>query len=291
MEKDQLIKNKKVSSGYPLKEGLFKGIKVLFLSIFSLMMIYPLYWLITSAFKTNEEFFSQPYSFPTNFAFDNIIRAWEVADLGRAMLNSTIVTVSATVLTVFLGALTAYVLARFAFRLKAFLMVFFLLGMLIPIHSTLVPLFTMMNQVGLLNTYWALILPYTAFELPIAIFLTVAYMSSIPKELEEAAVIDGSGYWGVFFRIMLPLSVPALSTVAILSFLRYWNEFVFALVFINDSSLKTLPLSLAIFSDGFSTDYALTMAAMTVAVIPTIIMYLIFQEQIMKGMVAGSVKG
>lgn len=291
MKNKSLYREKNSAFIYSLKEGLFKVIKILFLSIFSLMMIYPLYWLITSAFKTNEEFFLHPHSFPTSFVFDNIIRAWEVADLGRAMLNSTIVTVCATALTVFLGALTAYVLSRFSFRLKGFLMVFFLLGMLIPIHSTLVPLFTIMNQVGLLNSYLALILPYTAFELPIAIFLTVAYMGSIPKELEEAAVIDGTGYWGVFFKIMLPLSVPALSTVAILAFLRNWNEFVFALVFINDSSLKTLPLSLSVFSDGFSTDYVLTMAAMTVAVIPTIVMYLIFQEQIMKGMVAGSVKG
>jgi raffinose/stachyose/melibiose transport system permease protein len=149
----------------------------------------------------------------------------------------------------------------------------------------------MMNKVGLLNSYSALILPYTAFEPPIAIFLIVAYMSAIPKELEEAAIIDGSGYWGIFFKIMLPLSVPALSTVAILAFLRDWNEFVFALVFINDSALKTLPLSLAVFSDGFSTDYALTMSAMTIAVIPTIVMYVLFQEQIMKGMTAGAVKG
>ncbi|KAA0965091.1 carbohydrate ABC transporter permease [Sporosarcina sp. ANT_H38] len=274
-----------------LKDIIFTVIKNIFLTIISLLMVYPLYWLITSAFKTNDEFFSDPYSLPSTWVFENIVRAWEVADLGRAMINSTIVTVSATLLTVFLGALTAYALSRFTFKLKGFLIVFFLLGMLIPIHSTLVPLFTMMNLVGLLDTYWALILPYTAFELPIAIFLTVAYMTTIPKELEEAAIIDGSGYWGIFFKMMLPLSVPALSTVAILSFLRYWNEFVFALVFINDSSLKTLPLSLAIFSDGFSTDYVLTMAAMTVAVVPTIVMYLIFQEQIMKGMVAGSVKG
>lgn len=279
------------SLGFSLKTGLFKAIRVLFLTTFSLLMVYPLYWLITSAFKTNEEFFTQPYAFPTSFTFENFQRAWEVANLGQAMINSTIVTVTATVLTIFLGALTAYVLSRFTFKLKGVLVVFFMLGMLIPVHSTLVPLFTLMNEVGLLDTYWALILPYTAFELPIAIFLTVAYMSTIPKELEEAAVIDGSGYWGIFFKIMLPLSVPALSTVAILAFLRYWNEFVFALVFINDSSLKTLPLSLAIFSDGFSTDYALTMAAMTIAVLPTIVMYLMFQEQIMKGMVAGSVKG
>ena len=274
-----------------LKDKMFTVIKNIFLAVTSLMMIYPLYWLITSAFKTNEEFFSAPYSLPTTWVFENIARAWEVANLGTAMLNSTIVTVSATLLTVFLGALTAYALSRYTFKLKGFLMAFFLLGMLIPIHSTLVPLFIIMNKVGLLNTYWALILPYTAFELPIAIFLTAAYMASIPKEVEEAAIIDGTGYWGIFFKIMLPLSVPALATVTILAFLRNWNEFVFALVFINSSSLKTLPLSLAVFSDGFSTDYVLTMAAMTVAVVPTIIMYLIFQEQIMKGMVAGSVKG
>ncbi|WP_244535211.1 carbohydrate ABC transporter permease [Gracilibacillus kekensis] len=270
---------------------VFKFLKTVFLLVFSLLMIYPLYWLAISSFKTTEEFFRFPYSLPNEWTFDNFTRAWELADMGTAMINSTIVTVVGTALTVFLGALTAYVLSRFTFRLKGLVMLLFVIGMLIPIHSTLVPLFSIMNEVGMLNTYLALILPYTAFELPISVFLITAYMSSIPKEIDEAAVIDGSGYWGVFFRMMLPMSVPAMSTVAILAFLRYWNEYVFALVFINDTSLKTLPLSLSIFSDGYSTDYALTMAAMAIAVIPTIVMYVFFQEQIMKGMVAGSVKG
>lgn len=285
------LKNQTPSNTFQVKKFVFNSLKNVFTGAFSLLMIYPLYWLMISAFKTNEEFFQHPYSLPKEWTIDNIIRAWDIANLGRAMINSGIVTISATLLTVFLGALTAYVLSRFSFRFKGFLMMFFLLGMLIPIHSTLVPLFTMMNRVGLLDTYWALILPYTAFELPISIFLITAYMSSIPREIEEAAVMDGSGYWGNFFRLMLPLSVPAMTTVAILAFLRNWNEFVFALVFINDSQLKTLPLSLSIFSDGFSTDYGLTMAAMAIAVIPTIVMYVFFQEQIMKGMVAGAVKG
>lgn len=283
-EKGSIILNK-------IKKTAFSWLKNIFLLGVALIMVYPLYWLFLSAFKTSEDFFKNPFSLPTEWTLDNIFRAWEVANLGTAMINSSIVTISATILTVFLGALTAYALSRFSFRFKGFLMGFFVLGLLIPIHSTLVPLFIMMNKVGLLNTYWALILPYTAFELPIAIFLTVAYMSSIPKELEEAAYIDGSGYWGVFFKVMMPLSVPILSTVAILSFLRYWNEFVFALVFISDSKLKTLPLSLAIFSDGYSTNYGLTMGAMAIAVVPTILVYLLFQEQIMKGMMAGSVKG
>lgn len=273
------------------KQFIFTCIKNSVLFGFALLMIYPLYWLFISAFKTSEDFFQNPFRLPTEWIIDNIVEAWKVANLGTAMINSVIVTVTATILTVFLSALTAYAISRFDFRLKGPLMAFFLLGLLIPIHSTLVPLFIMMNKVGMLNTYWALILPYTAFELPISIFLTVAYMQSIPKDLEESAHIDGSGYWGIFFRMMLPLSAPILFTVAILSFLRYWNEFVFALVFINDANLKTLPLSLAIFSDGYTTNYGLTMGAMAVAVIPTIIMYLIFQEQIMKGMLAGAIKG
>ncbi|MBW8351364.1 carbohydrate ABC transporter permease [Bacillus sp. IITD106] len=267
------------------------GIANIILLVFAFAMLYPLYWLFISAFKTNQDFFSNPYSFPTYWVLENITRAWELAGLGKAMINSAIVTFTALILTIFLGALTAFVLSRFNFRLKGPLMAFFVLGMLIPIHSTLVPLFIMMNKIGILDTYWALILPYTAFELPLAIFIIAAYMTSLPKEIEEAALIDGTGYWGTFFRIILPLSVPAMATVAILAFLRYWNEFAFALVFINDQALKTLPLALTIFSDGFGTDYSLTMAAMAVAVVPTIIIYLIFQEQIMKGMVAGSVKG
>lgn len=279
------------SKSKSVKDIFFTIVKNGLLIIFALLMIYPLIWLFISAFKTSEDFFQNPFLLPSEWILDNIIDAWNIAHLGKAMINSIIVTVSATCLTVFVGALTAYALSRFSFKLKGLLMAFFLLGLLIPIHSTLVPLFIMMNKIGMLNTYWALIFPYTAFELPIAIFLATAYMSTIPKDLEESAYIDGSGYWGVFFRMMLPLSTPILFTVAILSFLRYWNEFVFALVFINDSSLKTLPLSLAMFSDGYTTNYGLTMGAMAVAVVPTIIMYVIFQEQIMKGMMAGAVKG
>jgi raffinose/stachyose/melibiose transport system permease protein len=167
----------------------------------------------------------------------------------------------------------------------------FLLGMLIPVHSTLVPLFILMKKVSLLDTYFALILPYTAFELPLAIFVIAAFLLSIPKEIEESALMDGAGYWRIFFRMMLPLSLPALATVAILGFLRFWNDFAFALVFISRPALKTVPLSLSIFATGYSTDYKLTMAAMSIAVLPTILMFLHFQEQIMKGMTARAVKG
>jgi raffinose/stachyose/melibiose transport system permease protein len=261
------------------------------MAIYAVVTLYPLLWLFASALKTNDEFFSRPFQLPTVWQWENLSRAWKVSDMSTGMLNSVIVTLASLVLTLVIGALAAYVLSRFQFRFKLFYMGLFLLGMLIPIHSTLVPLFILMNKAHLLNTYWALILPYTAFELPIAIFIVQAYMNTFPKDIEEAGMIDGTGYWGIFTKIMLPLSAPALSTVAILAFLRFWNDFSFALVFISKPALKTLPLSLSVFATGYMTDYKLTMAALSIAVIPTIIVYLIFQEHIMKGMIAGAVKG
>ncbi|MEK8132858.1 carbohydrate ABC transporter permease [Paenibacillus filicis] len=262
-----------------------------FLTVYALLTLYPLIWLFISSFKSNQDFYGKPFSLPTVWQIENYIKAWKVAGIGTALTNSVIVTFSSMALTLLLGTLAAYVLSRLQFRLKGIIMGLFVLGMLIPIHSTLVPLFIMMKSMGILDSYAALILPYTAFELPVAIFVVAAYLTSVPKEVEEAAMIDGNGYWGIFFRVILPLSVPAMATVSILAFLRFWNDFAFALVFINKQALKTLPLSLSIFSDGFGTDYSLTMAAMAIAVIPTIVIYLIFQEQIMKGMVAGAVKG
>ncbi|OUS76500.1 ABC transporter permease [Paenibacillus sp. MY03] len=267
------------------------GVVKALLLVYAAVTLYPLYWLMISAFKSNQEFFNRPYAWPQNFQIDNITRAWDLGKMGQALINSTIVTLAAVVLTIVLGTLAAYALERFTFKMNNIIKGIFLLGMLIPIHSTLVPLFIFMNKIGLLDTYWSLILPYTAFELPIAIFLGMAYLASIPREVEEAAMIDGNGWWGVFGRIIFPLCLPVISTVTILAFLRFWNDFSFALVFINSQALKTLPLSLSLFSDGFGTDYSLTMGAMFIAVIPTIVIYLIFQEQIMKGMVAGSVKG
>jgi raffinose/stachyose/melibiose transport system permease protein len=261
------------------------------MTVYGILTLYPLFWLFISAFKTNAEFLNRPFSLPLTWQVDNFVKAWQTSKMGTAFVNSVIVSMASLIITLFISGLASFILARLQFRFKGWILGFFVVGMLIPIHSTLVPLFILMKQLSLLNTYWALILPYTAFALPTAIFVLVAYLSSVPKEIEEAAFIDGTGLWGVFLKIMLPISLPALSTVTILSFLHFWNDFSFALVFISKSTLKTLPLSIATFADGFQTDYSLTLAAMTIAVIPTILVYLLFQEQVMKGMTAGAVKG
>lgn len=261
------------------------------MTLYAIVTLYPLFWLFISAFKSNEEFYSRPFQLPTVWHWDSFKRAWTVAKMGTSMANSVIVTALSLVLMIIVAALAAYVLSRFKFRGKVLVMGLFLLGMLIPIHSTLVPLFIVMNKIHLLNTYGALVFPYAAFELPVAIFIIQAYMLTFPKEIEEAAHIDGSGYWGIFRRIMLPLAAPAIATVSILGVLRFWNDFAFALVFISKPALQTLPLSLSMFATGYMTDYELTMAALAIAVIPTIVIYLIFQRSIMQGMVAGAVKG
>ncbi|CAI6028230.1 Diacetylchitobiose uptake system permease protein NgcG [Paenibacillus sp. JJ-100] len=277
-------------TGHPIRR-MRSGIVWTLLTVYGILTLYPFYWLVISAFKTNEDFYSRPFGLPAHWNAANFTNAWESSKLGTAFGNSLTVSIGSLILTLFIAALASFILARFQFRWKGLIMTFFVVGMLIPIHSTLVPLFILMKQMSLLNTYWALILPYTAFALPTAVFVLTAYLISIPRDIEEAAFMDGTGLWGLFTRIMLPMSLPALSTVTILSFLHAWNDFSFALVFINKTGLKTLPLAIANFADGYQTDYGLTLAAMTLSVIPTIIVYLIFQEQVMKGMTAGAVKG
>ncbi|MED4954693.1 carbohydrate ABC transporter permease [Paenibacillus macerans] len=277
--------------GHGVLRKIRNGILWTGLTIYGILTLYPFFWLVISAFKTNADFYARPFGLPEVWRGDNFLRAWESSRLGAAFGNSLVVSAGSLALTLFIAALTSFVLARFQFRWKGGVLAFFVVGMLIPIHSTLVPLFILMKQMSLLNTYWALILPYTAFALPTAIFVLTAYLTSVPRELEEAAFIDGTGLWGLFFRIMLPMSVPALATITIISFLHAWNDFSFALVFINKTALKTLPLAIANFADGYQTDYGLTLAAMTLSVLPTIALYLLFQEQMMKGMTAGAVKG
>ncbi|WP_010273065.1 carbohydrate ABC transporter permease [Paenibacillus senegalensis] len=279
------------SAGRPNGRKIKGAVSWTLLTLYGILSLYPLYWLFISSFKTTGEFFNRPFALPETWMFENFSNAWMGSNIGRAFGNSLITSLGSLALTLFIAMLASFIIARFQFRFKAMILTFFVIGMLIPIHSTLVPLFIMMKEISMLNTYWALIFPYTAFALPTAIFILTAFLSSVPKELEEAAFMDGSGLWGIFFRIMIPISLPAISTVVILSFLNSWNDFSFALVLITSAGLKTLPLAISNFADGYTTDYGLTLAAMTMAVVPTIFMYLIFQEQVMKGMTAGAVKG
>nr|WP_246131989.1 carbohydrate ABC transporter permease [Paenibacillus hemerocallicola] len=253
--------------------------------------IVPLLWMAVNSFKSEQEYALHPVGLPKQWIIDNFKKAWEIAHLGTYFWNSIFVTLASVALTVFLGALASYFLSRFEFRGRKWVYGSFMLGMVIPIHATLIPIFLLMQKIGLLDTRMSLILPYTAFHLSITVFILVGFMSTFPRDIEESAVMDGSGIFRIFWSIILPMTRPAIATVVILNFIYNWNEFLFALVLINDSALKTLPLGLANFAGKETTNQTLQMAALTMALVPIVLFYLALQKQLVQGMTAGAVKG
>ncbi|WP_248927281.1 carbohydrate ABC transporter permease [Paenibacillus hamazuiensis] len=262
-----------------------------FLAVLCLANIIPILWMIVSSFKSEEEFSVNPVGWPKLWDFSNYPKAWKVAHLGTYFWNSLLVTAAAIVLTVLLGALCSYFIARFEFRWSKWVYGLFIVGMTIPIHATLVPIFSLMKKLGLLNTQLSLVLPYTAFHLSITIFILVGFMKSFPKDIEESAIIDGGGAYRIFWSIVLPMTRPALATVVIINFIYNWNEFLFALVLISKNGLKTLPLGLANFAGTETKFQTMQMAALTMALAPVLIFYMLLEKQLVQGMTAGAVKG
>jgi len=261
------------------------------LIFFTIVNAYPIFWMIMNSFKTAKEFSNSPFSIPVKWVLENYSEAWITANIGKYFFNSLVVGIAAVIISIFVGALASYFLSRFNFKGGKLLYGFFIVGLLVPIHATLVPMFILMQKLGILNTYWALILPYVAFNLPITIFLLTSFMTSFSKEIEESAVMDGCGVFRIFWSIILPMSRPAIATAVILNFINNWNEFSFALVLINDKSLNTLPLGLANFAGQYTTNYTAQMAGLSMVLVPTIAFYLVMEKQIVQGMTQGAVKG
>ncbi|MBW4084374.1 carbohydrate ABC transporter permease [Paenibacillus sp. S150] len=273
------------------KTPLFKFFAYTFLSLFAIMNIIPIFWMIINSFKEEQEYAANPFSFPTTLHFSNYTKAWEIANMNIYFLNSLLITFVSLVVTVLLGSLAAYFLARFTFKLRGFTYALFLLGMLVPIHATLIPIFLIMQKLSLIDTYLSLILPYTAFHLSLTVFILEGFMRGFPKDLEESGIMDGAGVFRIFWSIILPITRPAMATVVILNFIYNWNEYLFALVLITSNSLKTLPLGLANFVGVETASYTLQMSALTIALVPILIFYLLLQKQLVTGMTAGAVKG
>ncbi|WP_252315956.1 carbohydrate ABC transporter permease [Sinobaca sp. H24] len=273
------------------KKKLRKSFIYIILILFALVNGYPILWMVMNSFKTSQDFSLNPFGLPENWVFSNFTEAWFTANIGTFFFNSVLVGIGAVVIAIFTGALASFFLARFQFKGKNFIYGFLVVGLLIPIHSTLVPMYILMQNLGILNTYWALIFPYVAFNLPITIFLLTSFMRSFPKEIEESAIMDGCGTFRIFWSIILPMTKPAIATAVIINFINNWNEFAFALVLISDEALQTLPLGLANFAGAYTTNYPAQMAGLTLVLIPTIIFYLLMEKQIVQGMTQGAVKG
>jgi len=270
---------------------LLRTIKIILLGVFTLISIAPLAWILLSSFKTNREIMLSAFSLPSSFDFKGYRVALEVSPILRFYGNSLIIATASTILNLLFVSMTAYVFARFEFKGRALMALMISSSLLIPSSALLMPIYRIMVSIHLFDTIFGLILVHTALGLPTSFFVIRSYFQSIPKELEEAAYIDGCGYMKTFFVIVLPLAKSGLSTVAVLQFLMSWNEFMFALVLTKSEKVRTLPLALNYFTTQFSFNYTALFAALTMVILPSIIIYIILQEQVTQSMVTGAIKG
>lgn len=273
------------------EKPVVKALKYLLLGLFALLCLYPIFWLVLSSFKTSNELFDNPWGLPAALNFDNYLYAMEVGHIGRFFVNSVIVAVAAVFFAVLFSCMIAYAITRMQWKLSKLALNLFLLGMMIPIYATIIPLFSIFNSLGLLNTLWAVILPHIAFSFPMAIFILTGFFVTIPRDIEEAAVVDGCGILRIFFQIILPISVSSVVTVAVIVFINIWNDLLLPQIFLSDESKMTLPVGLTAFQGQYGTNYVGQIAAVVITVIPSIIVYILLHKNIMEGMVAGAVKG
>lgn len=267
--------------------GLLAGAGLLALAA---LFFFPMIWMVLSSFKSNADIFSSPFALPTSIDLGRWADAWEVGQIGRYALNSAIVTTVSVTGILLLGAGAAFAFSRYRFRGRAAFMSLFALGLLLPLQSYFIAQSSLFTQLAITDTRLALIIPYTAMGLPLAIYLLKVYLDALPEELFEAARIDGAGDLRVFRALALPLLRPGLATVAIFSALASWNEFLLALLYIQDDTLKTIPTGLLAFSSRYVTDYSLLFSALSIITLPMIVIYVVFNRQIVEGITAGSVK-
>lgn len=258
--------------------------------LFLILMGYPFIFVLFTSFKTPMEYMMNVWAFPKALSFENYDKVLQPYFL-RYFLNSIIVS-SCTVATVILiASMASYAFARMQFRFNKYLFMVFVAGMMIPVHTTLIPVYVLINKIGVYDTLPGLMGPYTSFSLPVAIFIMTGFFKEVPKELEEAALMDGCSHWIIFRKIMFPLSTPAIATVGIYNFLYTWNEFIYALVLINSPSVKTLPLGIREFYGMESVNIPGVITAILVGSLPVLIFYFLAQERVINGLVSGAVKG
>ncbi len=279
------------STGSVTIDIVAKAGKWIVLGFFLAFTFFPLLWLLVSSFKTDLELISRPFSLPEVWQFHNYINAFLLSDLHLLFLHSITVSFLSTGLNILVASMAAFVLSRFRFRLKNIILIVILAGVLIPIIALMVPYFKLIKSMGLYDTLLALIITYAAINLPISVFLLHGFMAGIPKEHEEAGVIDGCSFWQRYSRIIFPLSKLGVVTAGTFVFLYSWNEFIYALLLTSSVRARTLQLGIRFFKSQFRYDYTSMFAALVVTIIPGIVVYVIFHEKIIQGLTSGALKG
>ncbi|MDR6552495.1 carbohydrate ABC transporter permease [Paenibacillus qinlingensis] len=272
--------------------SILKVIVIIFLSLLVVTQVYPLLWLFIYSLKTNEEILSgRFFALPHVLQWSNFSNAVKAGHYFQYLKNSLFVTLITMVSVLFLSSLTAFAITRFKWKYGPLVMVIFLIGMMVPMQATLLPLMLIFKNLSILNTHLSIILPYIAFQTPVAVFILSGFMRSIPAEIEESAVVDGAGIFKIFTGVILPISVPPMMTVCILTFINIWNEYILAATFISSERLKTLPFGVNSFVSQYSVNYGAIGAFLVLGALPVIIVYFLLADKITKGMVAGAVKG
>ena len=264
--------------------------KYIFMLVCVVVAVFPLVWVFFSSFKTNAEIFASGIALPTTYNLDGFRAALDIAPIPRFFVNSVIIGVATTVLNVSLVSMAAYVFARFTFKGKNLLYALIMLSLVIPMTALLHPVYIVIQRMGLADTYMGMVLVYTALNLPMSLLILRASFASIPRGLEEAAYIDGASFMRTFVQVMLPCAKGGLASAAVLTFLGSWNEFTFALILTSSERVRTLPLALSFFQSQFTFNFTAMFAAITIAVVPSIVVFAIFQEQVVSSLTAGSMK-
>jgi len=261
-----------------------------FMIVISCFYFYPMIWLVLSSFRENRQIFTTPFSLPERINLHNWGEAWKIGHMSTYALNSVIVTSLTVAFVLLFASLASFAFSKLKFGGSRWLLLLFTFGLFMPVQSFFIAQSYIFDRMNLKDSYMALILPYVGVGLPLAIFLLKAYLDSIPKELMEAARIDGCNNFVLFIRVILPLLMPSLATVAIFSALNAWNELLLALLYIQTDALKTIPVGLLAFSSRYVTDYKLLFSALAIVTIPMILVYVLFHRQVVSGLTEGSLK-
>lgn len=263
-----------------------------FLIFWAAVQLYPLIFLVFFSFKSNEEIFGgNTLGPPQEWLWKNYENALLGGNVLRYLWNSIYITIIVIVVSTIMIATISYAITRMKWKMSKAVFLFFMAGMMIPIHATLLPMFLIFKKIQILNTPLALIIPYIAFALPFGIMIVCSHFSSLPREMEEAACIDGCNIYQIFAIIILPLVRPVLATIAIFTYLSSWNELMFAMTFINDDKYKTLTVGLQSLAGMYYTDWGPIGAGMVVATLPVLIIYILMSKQVQNAIISGAVKG
>lgn len=270
------------------------GRKIIFivLCIWAVVQIFPLYWMLTFSLKSNAEIFGDNIiGLPRQWLWSNYEAAMTVGNMAKYFFNSFFVSACTVILTCIIALMATYALKRMVWRGQKSVNNMFMLGLTVPIHAAILPVFIVLRNLKMTDSYQALIIPYSAFALAMAILISNSFIDGLPRELEEAACIDGCSVYGIFGRIVLPFMTPALSTIVIFTFINAWNELMFAVIFISDSKFRTLPVGIQTLSGSYTTDWGPIGAALVLATLPVLLLYCLMGSRIQESLVQGAIKG